>query len=111
LATRDPHVNHPAARHEYVWRRDERHLVSVLQLEFPRARDHRCGNYVFLPKWWKDVEVPTGFPAMLPRFFAYQSSRMRPNEEGHRLYAILATQWVFEVASVWVASLKSKGYL
>ena len=52
-----------------------------------------------------------GFPAMLPRFLAYYSSRMRQNEEGHRLYAILATQWVVEVASVWVASLKSKGYL
>jgi len=36
---------------------------------------------------------------------------MRPNEEGHRLYAILATQWVVEVSSVWVASLKVKGYL
>ena len=111
LATGDPHVSHPAARHEYVWRRDERHLVSVLQLEFPRARDNRRGNFVVLPKWWKDVEVPMGFPAMLPRFLAYYSSRMRPNEEGHRLYAILATQWVVEMASVWVASLESKGYL
>jgi len=111
LATGDPHVNHPAARHEYVWRRDERHLDSVLKLEFPRARDHRRGNYVVLLKWWKDVEVPMGFPAMLPRFLAYYSSRMRPNEEGLRLYAILATQWVVEVASVRVASLKSKGYL
>jgi len=64
-----------------------------------------------LPKWWKDVEVPMGFPAMLPRFLAYYSSRIRPNEEGHRRYAILATQWVVEVASVSVASLKSKGYL
>jgi len=57
------------------------------------------------------MKVPMGFPAMLPRFFAYYSSRMRPNEEGHRLYAILATQWVVEVASVWVPSLKVKGYL
>jgi len=111
LATGDPHVNHPAARHEYVWRRDERHLVSVLQLEFPRARDHRRGNYVVLLKWWKIVEVPMGFPEMLPRFLGYYSSRMRPNEEGHRLYVIFATQWVFEVASVWVASLKLKGYV
>jgi len=46
------------------------------------------------------MEVPMGFPAMLPRFLAYFSSRMRPNEEGHRLYTILATQWVVEVASV-----------
>ena len=83
LTTGDPHVNHPAARHEYIWRRDELYLVSVLQLEFPRARDHRHGNYVVLPKWWKDVEDPMGFPAMLPRFLAYYSSRMRPNEEGH----------------------------
>ena len=52
-----------------------------------------------------------GLQAMLPRFLAYYLSRMRPNEEGHRLYAILATQWVVEVASVWVASLKVKGYL
>jgi len=36
---------------------------------------------------------------------------MRPNEEGHRFYAILATQWVVEVSSDWVASLKVKGYL
>jgi len=111
LATGDPHVNHPAARHEYVWRHAEHHLVSILQFEFPRARDHQRGNYVVLPKWWKDVEVPMGFPAMLPRFLAYCSSRMRPNEEGQRLYAILATQWVVEVASLWVASLKTKSYL
>ena len=111
VATGDPHINHPAARNEYVWRRDERHPVSVLQLELPLARDHRCGNYVVLPKWWKDVEVPMGFPAMLPRFFAYYSARMRPNEEGHRLYAILATQWAVEVASVWVAAFKATGYL
>jgi len=111
LATGDPQVNHPAARHEYVWRRDQRHFVSVLQLEHPRARDHRRGNYVVLSKWWNDVEVLKGFPAMLPRFLAHYSSRMRPNEAGHRLYAILVTQWVVEVASVWVASLKSKVYL
>jgi len=103
LTTGDPRVNHPAS--------DELHLVSVLQLEFPRAQDHRRGNHVVLPKWWKDVEVPMGFPAMLPRFLAYYSSRMRPNEEGQRLYSILATQWVVEVASVWVASLRTKGYL
>jgi len=51
LATGDPHVNHPSARHEYVWRRDERYLASVLQLEFPRTRDYRRGKYVVLPKW------------------------------------------------------------
>jgi len=111
LATRDPHVNHPSARHEYGWRRDERYLVSVLQLEFPRTRDYRRRKYVVLPKWWQEMEVPMGFPAMLPGFLAYNLSRMRPIEEGHRLYAILATQWVVEVAPVWVASLKVKGYL
>ena len=110
LATGDPHVNHPSARHEFGWRRDERYLVSVLQLEFPRTRDYRRGKYVVLPKWWQDMEVPMGFPAMLPRFLAYYLSRMRPNEDGHRLYAILSTQWVVEVASVWVASLKVKRY-
>jgi len=56
------------------------------------------------------MEVPLGFPAMLPLFLSYYSSRMRPNEEGHRIHAILATQWVVEVASVWVALLKSKEY-
>jgi len=111
LATGDPHVNHPSARHEYRWRRDERYLVSVFQVEFPRTRDYQRGKYVVLPKWWQDMEVPMGFPAMLPRFLAYYSSRMRPNEEGHRLFSILATQWVVEVASVWVASRKVKGYL
>jgi len=50
LAMGDPHVNHPSARHEFGWRRDERHLVSVLHLEFPRTRDYRRGKYVVLPK-------------------------------------------------------------
>jgi len=36
---------------------------------------------------------------------------MRPNEGGHRLYAVLAAQGFVEVASVWVASPKTMGYL
>jgi len=56
-------------------------------------------------------EVLKGFPAMLLRFLAFFSTRMGPNEGGHRLYSILATQCVVEVAPVWVASLKVKGYL
>ena len=100
LATWDPNVTHPSARYEYVWRRDERYLVLVLQLEFPRIRDYRRGRHVNLPKWLQDMEVPMGFPAMLLRFLAYYSSQVQPHEEGHNLYVILATQWVIEVASV-----------
>jgi len=71
LATGDPHVNHPSTRHAFGWPLDERYLVSILQLEFRRTRDYRRGKYVVLPKWWQDMEVPMGFPAMLPRFLAY----------------------------------------
>ena len=54
---------------------------------------------------------PDGLPGDAPPLPRVLLSRMRPNEEGHRLHAVLATQWVVEVASVWVASLKTKGYL
>jgi len=69
----------------------------------------RPDYYVPTPTWWSALEVPYGFPARMPRIVAYFGTVLRRGESTPAT-AILATQWVLEVAGVWYASGRTKGY-
>ena len=54
--------------------------------------------------------MPYAFPARIPRIVADFGTALRRGESTPAA-AILATQWVLEVAGVWHASARTKGYL
>ena len=54
--------------------------------------------------------MPFWLPARMPRIVAYFGTTLR-REESTPAAAILATQWVLEVAAVWYASARTEGYL
>jgi len=55
------------------------------------------------------MEVPYGFPARMPRVVAYFGTALRLVDATSPA-AILASQWVLEVAGVWYASARTRGY-
>ena len=86
-------------------------LVSATQVESTQIHvSARRDYYVPTPSWWSALEVPHGFPARMPRIVAYFGTVVRQGESTPAA-AILATQWVLEVAGVWYASAWTKGYL
>jgi len=70
----------------------------------------RRAYYVPTPTWRSAVEVPFWFPARMPRIVAYFGTALHRGESTTAA-AILATQLVLEVAGVWFASTRTKGYL
>jgi len=108
---RDPHFLQQDARTERRVRDASGILVSAThvestQIHFSARRDY----YVLTPTWWSSSEVPHGFPARMSRIVAYFGMVLRRGESSPAA-AILATQWVLEVAGVWYASARTKGYL
>jgi len=111
LGERDPPFHHQAARTERRVREASGILVSDSQVKSTQIHvSARRDYYILTPTWWSAMEVPHGFPARMPRFVAYFGTALRRGEST-RAAAILATQWVPEVAEVWYASDRTKGYL
>jgi len=111
LWERDPHFRHQDARTERRVREASCILVSASQVESTQIHvSARRDYYVPTPTWWSAMEVPYGFPASMPRVAAYFGTEFRRGESSPAA-AILATQWVLEVAGVWYASARSKLYL
>jgi len=112
LAEADPHVNHAAARQEWLARDEHAYLLSAVQVEFTQVhRDMRPRYYSALPPWWSEVEVPFGFPMCMPRYVAYFATALQPGDHFHRAFATLATNWVIGVASTWYADVRNRGRL
>jgi len=111
LGERNPHFHHQDARTERrVWEATGI-LVSAAQDESTQIHvSARRDYYVPTPTWWSALEVPHGSPARVPRVVAYFGTALRRGESTPAA-AILATQWVLEVAGVWYASARTKAYL
>jgi len=111
LGEKDPHFHHQDARTESRVRDASGILVRATQVESTQIHvSARRDYYVPTLTWWLALEVPYGFPAMMPRIVAYSGTALRRGESTAAA-AILATQWVLEVAGVWYASARTKGYL
>jgi len=111
LGQRDPHFHHQDARTERRVREASGILVSAAQVESTQIHvSARRDYYVPTPTWASALEVPYGFPARMPRVVAYFGTALRRGESTPAA-AILATQWVLEVAGVWYSSARAKGYL
>jgi len=111
LGERDPHFHHQDARTERRVRDASDILVSATQVESTQIHvSARRDYYVPTPTWWSAMEVLYGFPARMPRIVAYFGTALRPGDSTPAA-AILATQWVLEVAGVWYASAWTRGYL
>jgi len=86
-------------------------LVSATQVESTQLHvSARRDNYVPTPTWWSALEVPYRFTARMPRIAAFFGTALRRGESTPAA-AILATEWVLEVAGVWYVSARTKGYL
>jgi len=70
----------------------------------------RRAYYVPTPTWRSAIEVPFEFPERMPRIVVFSGKALR-RRESTPAAAILATQWVLEVAGMWCASARTKGYL
>jgi len=111
LGKRDPHFHQQDARTERRVRDASDILVSATQVESTQIHvSARRDYYVPTPTWWSALQVPYGFLARMPRIVAYFGTVLRRGESTPAT-AILATQWVLEVAGVWYASARTKGYL
>ena len=111
LGERDPHFHHQDTCTERRMRGASGILVRVSQVESTHVHaSERRAYYVPTPTWWSAVEVPFGLPARMPRIVAYFGTALCQGESTQAA-DILATQWVLEVAGVWYASARTKGYL
>jgi len=111
LGQGDPHFHHQDARTERQVREASGILVRASQVESTKVHAlARLAYYVPTPSWWSAMEEPFGFPARMPRIVANFGTTLRRGESTPAA-AILATQWVLEVAGVWYASARTKRYL
>jgi len=111
LGERDPHFHQQDASMERRVRDASGILVSATQVESTQIHvSARRDYYVPTPTWWSALEVPYGFPARMPRIVVYFGTVLRRGESTPA-GAILESQWVLEVAGVWYASARTKGYL
>jgi len=111
LGEGDPHFHHQDARTERRVRQASGILVRAFQVESTQVHaSAQLAYYVTTPSCWSEMEVPFGFPARMLRIVAYFGTVLRRGECTPAA-AILATQWVLEVAGVWYASARTKGYL
>jgi len=112
LAEADSHVNHAAARQKRLARDRHAYVLSAVQVEFTQAhRDMRPRYYAALPPWWSEVEVPFGIQTCMPRYVAHFATARQPGDHLHLAFAILATNWVIGVASMWYAVVRNSGRL
>jgi len=105
LGERDLHFHHKDARTERRVREASGILVRASKVGSTQVHaSARRAYYVPTPTWWSAVEVPFGFLAGMPRVVAYFGTALRQGESTPAA-AILATQWVLEVAGVWYVGL------
>jgi len=76
--------------------------VSVLQ---------RKAMYPVAPLWWASVEVPRGMAARMPQMVALRGRKLKGETLGVPNHIILAIIWAFEVADVFVGSIRHHGHL
>jgi len=111
LEERDPHFHQQDARTKRRVRDASCILLSGTQIESTQIHvSARRDYYVPTPTWRSALEEPFGFRARMPRIVAYFGTVLRRGESTP-VAAILATQWVLEVAEVWYASARTKEYL
>lgn len=104
----DPHTHHFDVRMEKDFRRGP-YLVTSAQLEFPQqSAASKEQYYPKKPEWRPQVEVPYGFPALLPRLLDHFGSVMLTAGPDHLVWAMLATQWLLEVMSTWVSCVQRR---
>jgi len=102
---------HQDARAERRVREASRILVCASQVESTQIHaSARRAYYVPTPTWWSAMKVPFGFPARMPHIVAYFGTALCRGDSTPAA-AILATEWVLEVAGVWYASARIKAYL
>lgn len=84
-------------------------MVTTAQIECAQpAPANKEQLYTKKPEWCPQVEVPYRFPALLPRLVAHFGSVMLTARPDHVVLATLATQWLFEVLSTWVACVQRR---
>jgi len=111
LGEGDPHFHHEDARTERRVREASGILVRASQVESTQVHaSARRAFYVPMPSWWSAMEVPFGYLALMPRIVAFFGTAVRRGE-CTLAAAILATQWVLEVAEVRYVSARTTGYL
>ena len=111
LGQGDPHFHLKDARTEHRVQEASGILVRASQVESTQAHAlARRAYYVPTPSWWSAMEVLFGFLARMPRIVAYFGTALRRGNSTPAA-AILATQWVLEVAGVWNASARLEAIL
>ena len=86
-------------------------LVSATQVESTQIHvSARRDFFIPTPTWESALEVTYGFPARMPHIMAYFDTALGRGKSTPAA-AFLATQWVLDVAGVWYASARTKGYL
>jgi len=104
LGEADPHFQRQDARTERRVQEASGNLVRASQVESTQVHaSTRRAYYVQTASWWSALEVPFGFPARMPRIVAFLGTALRRGESTPAA-AILATQWVLDVAGVWYDS-------
>jgi len=70
----------------------------------------RTALYPIAPLWWASVEVPRGMAARMPHLVALCGSKLMGEALGGPYHIILAPLWAFEVADVFVSSIRRHGH-
>jgi len=111
LGERELHLHHQDARTERPVREASGILVRASQVESTQIHASAQWDYfVPTPTWWSAMEESLRLSARMPRIVAHFGTALRRGNSTPAA-AILATQWVLEVAGVWFASARTKGYL
>jgi len=102
----------PGALGEWTIRTALRVLTLYEQRE---VRDvpvvHRKALYPTTPVWWEHVEVTRGMAAHVPQMVALQGSQLMGEPLGGPYHFMLAALWAFEVADVFLGSIRHHGHL
>jgi len=77
------------------------------------ASEHgrRPGIYPSPPPWWGDYEVPRGMAVRLPRLVLLRGSKLMAEASGGPHHCSLASEWVADVADVFLSSILFHGDL
>jgi len=71
----------------------------------------RKALYPTTPVWWEHFEVPRGMAAWVPQMVALQGSQLMGDPLGGPYHLMLAALWAFEVADVFLGSIRHRGHL
>lgn len=86
--------------------------MTSAQVEFPQqSSPTKEQMYPQKPEWWPQVEVPQWFPVLLPRLLDHFGSVVFTASHDGLVLAMLATLWLLEVMSTWVACVQVRRML